>query len=183
LTGTSWQVTSQSNRWRIAASRCLTLGAASSLRAPLAVTARLLLPSSTPVHDIALGSSGVHYRTTSRPYLETRNRAHSEKLFWNATENRDAAMSRLPRLGSRVRIPSPAPGSVRPKAAENRGFSCIEALRQETDRACSGPRLPLGYRSVHLILLLEQPTAAALTGEPHGGRSLLIEFLRGSDSV
>jgi hypothetical protein len=30
LTGTTWPVTSQSNRWRIAASRCLTLGAASS---------------------------------------------------------------------------------------------------------------------------------------------------------
>jgi hypothetical protein len=33
LTGTTWPVTSQSNKWRIAASRCLTLGAASS-RAP-----------------------------------------------------------------------------------------------------------------------------------------------------
>jgi hypothetical protein len=30
LTGTTWPVTSQSNKWRIAASRCLTLGAASS---------------------------------------------------------------------------------------------------------------------------------------------------------
>ncbi len=30
LTGTTWPVTSQSNRWRIAASRCLTVGAASS---------------------------------------------------------------------------------------------------------------------------------------------------------
>jgi hypothetical protein len=30
LTGTTWPGTSQSNRWRIAASRCLTLGAASS---------------------------------------------------------------------------------------------------------------------------------------------------------
>jgi len=30
LTGTIWPLTSQSNRWRIAASRCLTEGAASS---------------------------------------------------------------------------------------------------------------------------------------------------------
>src|SRR6202011_2017575 len=30
VTGTTWPVTSQSKRWRIAASRCLTLGAASS---------------------------------------------------------------------------------------------------------------------------------------------------------
>jgi hypothetical protein len=32
LTDTTWPVTSQSNRWRIAASRCLTLGAASLAR-------------------------------------------------------------------------------------------------------------------------------------------------------
>src|SRR5438067_13618995 len=36
LTGTTWPVTSQSNRWRIAASRCLTLGAASS-RVPASI--------------------------------------------------------------------------------------------------------------------------------------------------
>ena len=36
LTGTIWPVTSQSNRWRIAASRCLTLGAASS-RVPASI--------------------------------------------------------------------------------------------------------------------------------------------------
>jgi hypothetical protein len=30
LTGTTWPLTSQSNRWRSAASRCLTDGAASS---------------------------------------------------------------------------------------------------------------------------------------------------------
>jgi hypothetical protein len=36
LTGTTWPVTSQSNRWRIAASRCLKLGAASS-RVPVSI--------------------------------------------------------------------------------------------------------------------------------------------------
>ena len=36
LTDTTWPVTSQSNRWRIAASRCLTLGAASS-RVPASI--------------------------------------------------------------------------------------------------------------------------------------------------
>jgi hypothetical protein len=36
LTGTTWPVTSQSNRWRIATSRCLTLGAASS-RVPASI--------------------------------------------------------------------------------------------------------------------------------------------------
>ena len=36
FTGTTWPVTSQSKRWRIAASRCLTLGAASS-RVPASI--------------------------------------------------------------------------------------------------------------------------------------------------
>ena len=81
--------------------------------------------------------------TWHRP--KSRNSAHSGEFPRTATERGDAAISRLPRLGSRVRIPSPAPMSNCRKAAENRGFSHIGGSKRRRFR---GPREARGYRSV-----------------------------------
>jgi hypothetical protein len=69
LTGTTWPVTSQSNRWRIGASRCLTLGAASS-RVPASIQVATCTGCTAPIDGtpaLAHQAPGIRQRRGRRP--------------------------------------------------------------------------------------------------------------------
>ena len=79
-----------------------------------AVTARLPLLAYAPVHQISRKATGLHDVAVSDARGKSRSFAHSGEIPSTPIYTKDMAIARLPRLGSGVRIPSPAPILPRP---------------------------------------------------------------------
>src|SRR5271168_3400029 len=71
---------------------------------PVAVTAGLLSPAFIAVPDSSWESARVHDRGITRPQPKSWIVVHFGASLRNAIERGDIVISRLPRLGSRVRI-------------------------------------------------------------------------------
>jgi hypothetical protein len=75
----------------------------------VAVTSRLQFTNFPSVHNDPREYAGFHDPPKSRRPARPRTPVHSGEFQRSAIDCEDAAISSLPRLGSRVRIPSPAP--------------------------------------------------------------------------
>ena len=66
-------------------------------------------PASTPLHSVELQFTGFHEGARRPSTPGTCNSAYPRVVPFTRIDCRDSSIPRLPRLGSRVRIPSPAP--------------------------------------------------------------------------
>jgi hypothetical protein len=73
------------------------------------VTSRLQVPASTRLQGISCEFTAVHCQHRPGGRRRVSNVAYFSEFLWNAAYTSSTAISRLPKLGSRVRIPSPAP--------------------------------------------------------------------------
>jgi hypothetical protein len=69
----------------------------------------LQFPASTPLHSVERQFTGFHEGARRPSTPGTRNSAYSRVVPFTPNDCRDSSIPCLPRLGSRVRIPSPAP--------------------------------------------------------------------------
>ena len=102
-------------------------------------------------HFTVVRASSCQCAAVQDPQFSGRRRArtlaYSSAIRGNLAQCSDNVISRLPRLGSRVRIPSPAPVSKSFKAAEFRGFFVFRAVEIAAARMpLSGRGLPAGYK-------------------------------------
>ena len=72
----------------------------------------LQFPASAPLHSVERQFTGFHEGARRPSAAGTRNSAYSRAVPFTPNDCRDSLIPCLPRLGSRVRIPSPAPVSL-----------------------------------------------------------------------
>lgn len=110
--------------WRQSGSIALVRMAAYARETDARVTTRLPSPAFIAIRGGSWNFTRFRNFTKSRTRLRPRISVHSDEMQMNTEEPSDTAIARLPRLGSRVRIPSPAPiARTAKKAAEDRDFA------------------------------------------------------------
>jgi hypothetical protein len=146
----------------------------------LRVTARLLLPSSERVHWSSRAYTPVHNPKLPLRRSRLRTLAYSDEFPWTLVNCVDVVISALPRSGSGVRIPSPAPIPDTSKAAGDRGFWHFwEDEKREFGKAVEGR----GYLRVTSSVGLAGARGAHEAGRRHddcdAGDASRRPFVRG----